>query len=233
MINAAHMSVTRFKLLLVMSLLAVQSGCTPRVPRAELEEGCRDRLPKRCGQLADELLAQRDGQAALPFYERACDLGHSGNCLRLAEVLEWGWGVEPNRDRARALYDTSCRTGVLGACHARKLFDELESAVLCRPEETPELVERIRQARELQYESLGYCYQALDSEVPLINVKVVALIGRDGRVHDAELAEDSRPDLNAGQCMREQILKWRFPCPPSEGRIPINLEFNPKVKNSR
>lgn len=112
------------------------SGCAfageelldPRSPWADdaraakaLDRGCKLGSGDACAKLGYLMAYGRHGNdgvaGAVVLYDRACTLGSSLGCANLGSVLlEGGWGVVQDRERAVAAYEKACQLGDEESC---------------------------------------------------------------------------------------------------------------------
>ncbi len=59
----------------------------------------------------------KDPAAAIPFYEKGCELGDPHGCLELGVMYMYGRGVEEDHSLAQQLFEGACDEGASNACH--------------------------------------------------------------------------------------------------------------------
>ncbi len=62
----------------------------------------------------------QDLAKSVTMMERSCELEHHEGCGRLGDMYENGWGVQPSRARALALFQQACASGYQMACFDAK-----------------------------------------------------------------------------------------------------------------
>ncbi len=79
-----------------------------------LRRACDKHIPEGCAELGSVYEGERDLGSALSLYQQACDGGSALGCFRLGRMYQRGIGRDP--DRARSLFDRTCRGGIREAC---------------------------------------------------------------------------------------------------------------------
>jgi len=179
-------------------------------------------------ELAWRLRQQGDDLAAVPVQARACDLGVKSSCIDHAAMYEWGKGIEPDREEARRLYAAACALGSSAACERRDRLAAQDEAALCVPGEGQGLDrEEIKKVISLHTDAITDCYQVrmADEHGPKIDVSMAWVIGPDGNVSSATITKDTHPALGTGECVKAQVLRWRFPCPHGGGVVNVTFPW--------
>ncbi|MBX7100279.1 MAG: AgmX/PglI C-terminal domain-containing protein [Myxococcaceae bacterium] len=185
----------------------------------------------------------RDEALAMRLFERACRLGGEAGCLRWAQLAEWGRGSPPDLPLAQSLYEARCRAGSGEACAGQRRLQRL-STLLSGPCPVPNATSApdageagglpkavIGAVIEQHREEVQYCYDrslqvAPDKEGQLT---VSFVIGPDGAVLRYEFEKNSLQVPDVQQCLREQIARWRFPCPVGGGEVAVTYPWVFKV----
>lgn len=77
---------------------------------------CEGGHASACTREADRHLRKGSPVSAAAGFEKSCGMGNSMGCLRLAEMLKAGHGVDKDETRAATFYSAACDGGYLNAC---------------------------------------------------------------------------------------------------------------------
>ena len=71
------------------------------------------------------------------------------------------------------------------------------------------------------------CYERQLKRNPNLSGRVVLLfvVGADGRVLQAEIAENTMGDREIERCILEQVRRWRFPEPGGSEEAEVSIPF--------
>jgi outer membrane biosynthesis protein TonB len=91
-----------------------------------------------------------------------------------------------------------------------------------------EVIAKVIQSHQSE---IKYCYEAELQKTPNLSGKVAAMfvIGPDGSVSEANVAETSLNNTSAENCMMARIKRWKFPEPVGGGVVTVTFPwiFNP------
>jgi hypothetical protein len=141
-----------------------------------------------------------------------------------------GARVEQDRPHARTLYEAACAMGSANACRSRDHLDAQDRAALCEVPLGPgEGLDRkdIKAVIDLHKDEVRYCYERVLTEdsAPELDVSLSWVINAGGGVSKADIVKNTLPEAFVGECVRQQVLRWHFPCPHGAGTVNVTFPW--------
>lgn len=204
-----------------------------------------------CVEVAAAHRAAGAPERAAAYDRRACDLASARGCADLAETIDRGDGVPPDRERALELFVTACLGGHGPACmsaaarlpgpdaaqfRARACAAGEAAACPPAPEPAPAAVDprdeaHVVTALAARRADLWACYATALVRRPGLRGRVVVevAVGGDGRPRAVAVRENLRAAPEVGACVAEVAGRTTY-APTSTGEIvvvPYRAVFEP------
>lgn len=91
---------------------------SPELVLGRYSKSCQNKNAEDCHSLGDYYSeAGKDMKKAMDFYEKACTLGNTKSCFRMAYKYDLGEGVKEDNVKAQQYYEQACEQNYGVSCH--------------------------------------------------------------------------------------------------------------------